>query len=123
MKEFFLLIIAQFHLRSCTKNSPLCCDRCELTYLHDLPKLLNCLSHCIYMHISSSHMHMCMYFVNCVCSVAEALCISRFLALCVLNRALAPIMHVTSQPIKPLLTGAPLSVIFHRSECEISRIG
>lgn len=45
------------------------------------------------------------------------------LVLCVSNRQLARIMHVTSQPIKPLLTGAPLSVIFHRSECEISRPG
>lgn len=55
----------------------------------------------------------------CGCVVRELLCA---LAPHVLNRELADIMHVTSQPIKPLLTGAPLSEIFHRSECEISRI-
>ena len=55
----------------------------------------------------------------CGCTVHVLLCA---LAPHVLNRELADIMHVTSPPIKPLLTGAPLSEIFHRSECEISRI-
>lgn len=45
------------------------------------------------------------------------------LSVCVLNRELIHYIHVTSQPIKPLLTGNPLSASFHRSECEISEIG
>ena len=111
-----------------------CCDRCE--FLHD-----DCFSHCIWcawIRCVLPYVHMCVFFVCArvwqFCVMAVWFCVCVWLCGCtvhvllcalaphVLNRELADIMHVTSPPIKPLLTGAPLSEIFHRSECEISRI-
>lgn len=137
MTEVDLLITARFHHTSHTHTQALflsptlahslspspapvpmsCGARCELTYLHDLLMPLNCLSHCIKMWSDVAVPK---------CGAIQPFCVEWFVCarVCVFETEtwLTYYIHVTSQPIKPLLTGKPLSARFHISVCEISRI-
>lgn len=135
MTEVDLLITARFHHTSHTHKLsfsptlahspspspalvPMSCGaRCELTYLHDLLMPLNCFSHCIKMWSDVDVPK---------CGAIQVFCVEWFVYVCMCvfytETWLTYYIHVTSQPIKPLLTGKPLSARFHISECEISRI-
>lgn len=91
-----------------------CGARCELTYLHDLPMPPNCFSRCIKDAIKMPPSQNVARHNHFASSGLRA----RFKQ----RPRLTYYIHVTSQLIKPLLTGKPLSARFHISDCEISRI-